>query len=172
MTLSLHWVYQDKKAHLSTSGVVIIASNDIAGRFSKGLYYYGSCFNLKCLADLYLHRSKRLFCAFIDYKKKIDSVVRLASWQKLFQHNINGKMLKIIYRMYDSAKSCVRQNHQLSHYFYSNVIIRQDENLWELITNTFFTVFEWLGRVYFAWLIWYNWSYEFALWQWWYRDLF
>ena len=30
-------------------------------------------FYLKCLADLYLHRSKHLFCAFIDYKKAFDS---------------------------------------------------------------------------------------------------
>ena len=47
--------------------------------------------NLKYLADLYLHRSKRLFCAFIDYKNAFDSVDRLALWQILLKQNINGK---------------------------------------------------------------------------------
>ena len=74
-------------------------------------------FNLKCLADLYLHRSKHLFCAFIDYRKAFDSDNRLALRQKLLQQNVNGQMLKIIYSMYDGAKSCVRQNHQMSNYF-------------------------------------------------------
>ena len=31
--------------------------------------------------------------------------------------------------MYDSAKSCVRQNHQMSNYFYSNIEVRQGDNL-------------------------------------------
>ena len=31
--------------------------------------------------------------------------------------------------MYDSAKSCVRQNHQMSNCFYSNIGVRQGENL-------------------------------------------
>ena len=74
-------------------------------------------FNLNCSPDLYQHRSEHLFCAFIDYKKAFDSVNRLALWQKLYQQNVNGKMLKIVYIMYDSAESCVRQNHQMSNYF-------------------------------------------------------
>ena len=89
--------------------------------FRKGYSTMDHVFNLKCLADLYLHRSKRLFSAFIDYRKTLDSVNRLDLWQKLLQQNVNGKMLKIIYSVYDNAKSCVRQNHQMSNYFYSNI---------------------------------------------------
>lgn len=85
--------------------------------FRKGYSTMDHVFNLKCLADLYLHRSKCPFCAFIDDIKAFDSVNRLALWQKLLQQNVNGKMLKIIYRMYACAKSCVRQNHQMSNYF-------------------------------------------------------
>ena len=44
----------------------------------KGCCTMEYVFNLKCLADLYLHRSKRLFYAYIDYKKAFDSVNRLA----------------------------------------------------------------------------------------------
>ena len=105
--------------------------------FRKGYSTMDHIFNLKCLVDLYLHRNKHLFCAFIDYRKAFDSVNRLALWQKLLQQNINGKMLKIIYSMYDSAKSCVRQNQQLSNYFYSNIGVRQGENLSPILFSLF-----------------------------------
>ena len=62
--------------------------------FRKGYSTKDHVFNLKCLADLYLHRSKRLFCAFIYYRKAFNSVNRLALWQKILQQNENGKMFK------------------------------------------------------------------------------
>ena len=58
---------------------------------------------------------------------------------KTITTKLNGKMLKIIYSMYNSAKSCVRQNPQLSRYFYSNVGARQGENLSPI---PFFIIFE------------------------------
>ena len=61
-------------------------------------------FNIICLADLYIHRSKHLFCAFIDYTKAFAYVNRLSLWQKLLQQNENGEMLNIIYSMYNSPK--------------------------------------------------------------------
>ena len=57
------------------------------------------------------NKNNNIICV---YRKAFDSVNRLALWQKLLQQNVNGKMLKIIYSMYESAKSCVRQNNQLS----------------------------------------------------------
>ena len=89
--------------------------------FRKGYSTMDHVFNIKCLADLYLQRSKHLFCAYIDYRKAFETVKRLALWQKLLLKNVNCKMLKIIYNMYDSSKSCVRQNHQMSNYVYSNI---------------------------------------------------
>ena len=46
-------------------------------------------------------------------------------------------MLKIIYSMYDSAKSFVRQNHQMSNYFYINIGVRQGENLSPILFSLF-----------------------------------
>ena len=37
--------------------------------FHKGYGTTDHIFNLKCLIDLYLFRGKKLYCAFIDYKK-------------------------------------------------------------------------------------------------------
>lgn len=85
--------------------------------------------NLKCLIDLYVRCNKPLYCASIDYRKAFDSVDRLALWHKLLQNCVDGKMLKIIHNMYDNAKSCVRKGSQLSEFFYSNVGVRQGENV-------------------------------------------
>ena len=45
------------------------------------------------------------------------------------QQNVNGKMLKVIYSMYNSAKSYVRQNHQMSKYFTAVLGSGRGENL-------------------------------------------
>ena len=78
-------------------------------------------FNLKCIIDLYLFRGKKLFCAFIDYKKAFDSVNRSFLWQKLLTHHVDGKMFKIIHSLYANAKSCVRMGHAKSESFVSIV---------------------------------------------------
>ena len=110
---------------------------------------------MKCLVDLYRNKHlycafidykhlycafidyKHLYCAFIDYRKTFDSVNRTALWQKLLQQNIDGKMIKVIYSLYDNAKSCVRQNSKLSEYFVSNVGFRQGEHLLPILFSLF-----------------------------------
>ena len=94
-------------------------------------------FNLKCIIDLYLFRGKKLFCAFIDYKKAFDSVNRSFLWQKLLTHHVDGKMFKIIHSLYDNAKSCVRMGHAKSESFVSNVGVRQGENLSPILFSIF-----------------------------------
>ena len=94
-------------------------------------------FNLKCIIDLYLFRGKKLFCAFIDYKKAFDSVNRSLLWQKLLTHHIDGKMFKVIHSLYANAKSCVRLRHAKSEFFVSNVGVRQGENLSPILFSLF-----------------------------------
>lgn len=94
-------------------------------------------FNLKCLIDLYLFRGKRLYCAFIDYKKAFDSINRTYLWQKLISNNIDGKMFKIIHSLYANAKSCVKSGHLKSTSFSSNVGVRQGENLSPVLFSIF-----------------------------------
>ena len=94
-------------------------------------------FNLKCLIDLYLFRGKKLFCAFIDYRKAFDSVNRTHLWHKLLNHHIDGKMFKIIHNLYDNAKSCVRVGHLKSEPCVSNIGVRQGENLSPILFSLF-----------------------------------
>ena len=74
-------------------------------------------FVLYCLVDLYLSQKKKIYCAFIDYKKAFDSVKRHLLWSKLLKNYINGKILKVIQNMYENAKSYVMSNGQMSELF-------------------------------------------------------
>ena len=81
-------------------------------------------FVLHSIVELYLHKKKRVYCAFIDYRKAFDSIQRAFLWSKLISNNINGKVLQVIRNLYDNAKSCVRNNFEQSDYFVCNVGIR------------------------------------------------
>ena len=70
-------------------------------------------FTLHSIIDIYLNKivdRKKLYCAFIDYQKAFDLVDMSSLWTKLIQYNINGRIMKIIYNMYDSTKACVKLN--------------------------------------------------------------
>ena len=102
--------------------------------------HYGTCdhiFNLKCLIDLYLCKKKKLYCAFVDYKKAFDSVDRIALWQKMLKYNLDGKFFIIVRNMYEQAKSCVKLNGNCSQFFKSNVGVRQGENLSPVLFSIF-----------------------------------
>lgn len=105
--------------------------------FRRGYGTTDHIFNLKCLIDLYLFRGRKLFCAFIDYKKAFDSVNRTYLWQKLLSNNIDGKMFKIIHSLYAHVKSSVRIGNLKSASFSSNIGVRQGENLSPVLFSLF-----------------------------------
>ena len=78
-------------------------------------------FTLKCITDLYLSSGGRLFCAFVDYQKALDTVNRTALWKKLLPYNISGKIVQAITNLYKATKSCVTHKGKTSSFSYSNV---------------------------------------------------
>ena len=105
--------------------------------FRKGYSTVDHIFSLKMIVDFYLTKKKKMYCAFIDYKKAFDSVNRLALWRKLLNNNIDGKCLRIIYNMYSIAKSCVKVDSTLSNFFTSHTVVRQGENLSPVLFSLF-----------------------------------
>ena len=95
------------------------------------------CFVLKSLLDIFSYKKKKLYCAFIDYKKAFDSVWRKGLWSKLLQEGINGKVLRVIVNMYNNIKSCVFLNSQKSELFTSCQGVRQGENLSPLLFSLY-----------------------------------
>ena len=107
--------------------------------FRKNHSTLDNCFVLKSLIDLFFNSRKRLFVAFVDYRKAFDSVWRCGLWSKLISQNINGKMFKTITNLYSQIKSCVidRCTGERSDFFGSFSGVRQGENLSPILFSLF-----------------------------------
>ena len=110
--------------------------------FREGYSTMDNVFVLNEIINIYLHNHKRLYCCFIDYQKAFDTINRSALWGKLIENGINGKIFRVIYNMYDSAKSCVKEESMVSGLFACNVGVRQGENLSPLLFAIFLNDFE------------------------------
>ena len=113
-----------------------IIGNEQAG-FRQGFSNADHIFSLKTLIDLFLFKKKRLYCCFVDYSKAFDTVNRAALWSKLLAKGIGGKLIKSIYSMYNSAKSCISMSDKTSGYFACKTGVRQGENVSPLLFSIF-----------------------------------
>ena len=85
--------------------------------FREGYSTIDHVFVLHIIIELYKSVHKRVYCAFVDYRKAFDSINRPLLWQKLLSYGIKGKMLNVITNMYSKAKSCIQSGNLLSEYF-------------------------------------------------------
>ena len=82
---------------------------------------------------LYWHHSrKRLYCASIYYKKAFNLADRSSLWSKLIYCGISGKVMTVVYNMYENAKSYIKQVQLLSGFFESEIGVCQEENVYPL----------------------------------------
>ena len=63
---------------------------------------------LKSIIDIYLHKNKKLYCVFVDYKAAYDKINIAILWEKLISSGINGYFFRVIFNMYEKAKSCLQ----------------------------------------------------------------
>lgn len=117
--------------------------------FREGYSPSDHIFVLNEVINLYLQSKKKLYCCFIDYQKAFDTINRAALFEKLISNSVNGRFLKVIYNMYQNAKSCVKQESMVSGIFACNVGVRQGENLSPLLFSIFLNDFQFtLSRKY------------------------
>ncbi len=105
--------------------------------FREGYSTLDHIFVLNSLIELYLGKGRRIYAAFVDYRKAFDSIDRTSLWSKILAHGIDGKIFRIIQNMYTEVKSCLRVNNQLSPFFYSHRGVRQGENLSPLLFSIY-----------------------------------
>ena len=55
-----------------------------------------------------LNEDKKLYCAFVDFTKAFDYIVRENLWYKLIKYGLRGKILDIVKSMYTSVKSRIK----------------------------------------------------------------
>ncbi|MCG7877024.1 MAG: reverse transcriptase family protein, partial [Candidatus Thiodiazotropha endolucinida] len=97
--------------------------------FRKCMGTVDNIFILNSLITHCLNHNERLYCAFIDFTKAFDFVVRDILWFKLLKIGVRGKILDIIKSMYKIVKSRVKHNNLLSQAFTCNLGVRQGECL-------------------------------------------
>ena len=101
--------------------------------FREGYSTMDHAFVLKSLLDIYLSKGRRIYCAFVDFRKAFDMIDRASLWYKLLLSGVNGKVFRAIKNMYASAKSCVTTCGQTSETFACNIGVRQGDNLSPLL---------------------------------------
>ena len=70
-------------------------------------------FTLYAMISKQLVKHKKLYVAFIDFKKAFDGITRAKLWIVLRKYGIDGKMLRALKSMYMSVKTKVRVNGSL-----------------------------------------------------------
>ena len=76
---------------------------------------------------------KRLYCAFVDFKKAFDLVYRNGIWYKLLQTHVSTKFVRMLKSMYTNVKICIKANGEVSDFFDSYTGVKQGETLSPLL---------------------------------------
>ena len=84
-----------------------------------------------------LNSGNKLLCAFVDFTKAFDYVVRDNLWLKLVKLGIRGKMLNITRSIYSSVKSRVKLLNELSDENECLLGVRQGECLSPFLFSMF-----------------------------------
>ena len=84
-----------------------------------------------------INQGKKLYCAFVDFKKAFDFVNRDIIWYKLIKLGVRGKMLNVIKSMYAKVKARVKFNNELSELFESYLDVRQGECLSPFLSSMY-----------------------------------
>jgi hypothetical protein len=106
--------------------------------FVKGYRTSDNFYVLKSVVNRQLHvKNKKLFTAFIDFRKAFDSVWREGLLLKLVNKGIDGKLFRIILNLYTSSECRVRTEGSYSKTFSSNIGVKQGCVLSPILFNLF-----------------------------------
>ena len=97
--------------------------------FRSGMGTVDNIFVLHGLICHILNQEKHLYCAFVDFTKAFDYIVRDNLWAKLIKLGLRGNILNIIKSMYNSVKSRVKYCNELSSEYECHLGVRQGECL-------------------------------------------
>ena len=94
-------------------------------------------FVLQNLINHVLNENKQLFCAFVDFTKAFDYIVRDNLWYKLYILGLRGNLFSLIKSMYNHVYSRVKHQNELGAMFESHLGVRQGECLSPLLFSLY-----------------------------------
>ena len=125
-----------KRLTIFVNSKKILSPNQIG--FSKGHNTSDHIFLMQTLIEKVVKRDKRkLYTAFIDFKKAYDTVDREILFNHLKQLGINGLFLKNITAMYENTKYSIKLKNGYSHALNSNLGLKQGCPLSPLLFNLY-----------------------------------
>ena len=107
--------------------------NDNQFGFRKNKSTVDCLYILQAIVNRQLNKKRKLYCAFVDFKKAFDLVYRNGIWFKLCRNGSSLKIVKAIKSIYNSVKVCVRSLGKISECFDSLVGVKQGEPLSPLL---------------------------------------
>ncbi|MES9884415.1 MAG: reverse transcriptase family protein, partial [Sedimenticola sp.] len=105
--------------------------------FRKNMGTVDQIFVLHGLISHIINKGSKLFCAFVDFSKAFDYIVRENMWYKLIKLGIRGKLFNVIKSLYENIKSNVKFNNTLSDEFSCELGVRQGECLSPFLFDMF-----------------------------------
>ena len=118
-----------------------VEEEDILGEIQAGFRKDHSTidhiFTLFAMIHKYLLKNKKLYVAFIDFRKAFDLIAHCKLWPILVKTGINGKMLQTIQSMYRVVKARIRCDCKVSEAFYCQKGLKQGEITSPLLFSVF-----------------------------------
>ena len=80
---------------------------------------------MKQMSEKFVVKNKRLYAAYMDFRKAYDRVDRDAMWHVLGMYRINGQLLKAVQSLYENSGACVSVCKEAGKWFEVGVGLRQ-----------------------------------------------
>jgi hypothetical protein len=91
-------------------------------------------FVLTSIIDKILNtEKKKVYAAFVDFRKCFDMLYRNGIWFKLIQTGVSTKMVRMLKSLYENVKCCVKVNGALTENFETYMGVKQGEPLSPLL---------------------------------------
>ena len=107
--------------------------NEFQFGFRVGRSTSDGIFILHSLVQHVLKDNGKLYCAFIDYEKAIDTVIHEALWLKLVENGISCKFTRILQSLYGKVLAAVKIQSDVSSFFEIALGVKQGEPLSPLL---------------------------------------
>ena len=90
---------------------------DVQAGFRKGMGCTDQVFSLRCIAEKFLAKHQKVYCAFIDLEKAYDRVVRNELWSTLSTYGVSSSLIRALKSLYENSSACVRINGAYTEWF-------------------------------------------------------
>ncbi|KAI5644408.1 reverse transcriptase (RNA-dependent DNA polymerase) domain-containing protein [Phthorimaea operculella] len=98
---------------------------DAQAGFRKGMGCTDQVFSLRCIAEKFLAKNQKVYCAFLDLDKAYDRVVRNELWSALSMHGVSSSLIRALKSLYKDSSACVRINGAYTELFNIEKGVRQ-----------------------------------------------